>query len=576
MLFLGCLSILQCWFLPGLTLLILNKNINLKDKLILSLPLSISLNYLIVFLLIYLNIHGASLFLLIIFFELIIICNFLYRENLIEKIINQLSDSSTYIKNYYYKKNFLDVIIQIIFLVYLFIAINNIGEVIQLGDPMVMWNKWSLFLANNELPKNTSEYPQAIPALLSITHILTQNQSIEFFQRSLFLIYPLWFFLIFLRSAELIKEYQIHIKLSLIFTSLITLSVFRHMVLYAGVVDPILIMLASSAGYVILLTRNIKIKNFDIIIYSLIISATGLTKQTGLLLCSLFPLWYLIFNKKNIKNFLLFGVLIFLITTPWYFYKLYTYFFIGDDQSSIIALASFIDGSFSFRVKRGLALLFSDFSLIILFLIIVGLKNNFLKILFFSFVLPYFLIWSYFFGNDARNFALAIPGLGIILGFAIYELFNSNIFAYIRTKIKTFNFIITISFILFFLFTILAKRSEEVLETKSLEQQKLRGDIQINNFLYWLLDEVKIKKIYIIDYDFLYLPDINKNFLYTNCKALIQKIENKEIFFNEYIFINLDKNSICSKKELNFFYNEIDSKGIKEVYKIKNYKLLKL
>ena len=576
MLFLGCLSILQCWFLPGLTLLILNKNINLKDKLILSLPLSISLNYLIVFLLIYLNIHSASLFLLIIFFELIIICNFLYRENLIEKIINQLSDSSTYIKNYYYKKDFLDVIIQIIFLVYLFIAINNIGEVIQLGDPMVMWNKWSIFLANNELPKNTSEYPQAIPALLSITHALTQNQSIEFFQRSLFLIYPLWFFLIFLRSAELVKEYQIHIKLSLIFTSLITLSVFRHMVLYAGVVDPILIMLASSAGYVILLTRNIKIKNFDIIIYSLIISATGLTKQTGLLLCSLFPLWYLIFNKKNIKNFLLFGVLVFLITTPWYFYKLYTYFFIGDDQSSIIALASFIDGSFSFRVKRGLTLLFSDFSLIILFLIIVGLKNNFLKILFFSFVLPYFLIWSYFFGNDARNFALAIPGLGVILGFAIYEIFNSNIFAYIRTKIKTFNFILTISFILFFLFIILAKRSEEVLEFKSLEKQKLRGDIQVNNFLYWLIDEVKIKKIYIIDYDFLYLPDINKNFLYTSCKALIQKIENKKIFLNEYIFINLDKNSICSKKELNFFYNEIDSKVIKEVYKIKNYKLLKL
>lgn len=576
MLFLGCLSILQCWFLPGLTLLILNKNINLKDKLILSLPLSISLNYLIVFLLVYLNIHSASLFLLIIFFELIIICNFLYRENLIEKIINQLSESSTYIKNYYYKKDFLDVIIQIIFLVYLFIAINNIGEVIQLGDPMVMWNKWSLFLANNELPKNTSEYPQAIPALLSITHVLTQNQSIEFFQRSLFLIYPLWFFLIFLRSAELVKEYQIHIKLSLIFTSLITLSVFRHMVLYAGVVDPILIMLASSVGYVILLTRNIKIKNFDIIIYSLIISATGLTKQTGLLLCSLFPLWYLIFNKKNIKNFLLFGVLVFLITTPWYFYKIYTYFFIGDDQSSIIALASFIDGSFFFRVKKGLTLLFSDFSLIILFLIIIGLKNNFLKILFFSFVLPYFLIWSYFFGNDARNFALAIPGLGVILGFAIYEIFNSNIFAYIRTKIKTFNFILTISFILFFLFIILAKRSEEVLESKSLEQQKLRGDIQVNNFLYWLLDEVKIKKIYIIDNDFLYLPHINKNFLYTNCKALIQKIENKEIFLNEYIFINLDKNSICSKKELNFFYNEIDSKVIIEVYKIKNYKLLKL
>jgi hypothetical protein len=576
MLFLGCLSILQCWFLPGLTLLILNKNINLKDKLILSLPLSISLNYLIVFLLIYLNIYGASLFLLIIFFELIIICNFLYRENLIEKIITLLSDSNTYIKNYYYKKDFLDVIIQIIFLVYLFIAINNIGEVIQLGDPMIMWNKWSLFLANNEFPKNTSEYPQAIPALLSITHILTQNQSIEFFQRSLFLIYPLWFFFIFLRSAELIKEYQIHIKLSLIFTSLITLSVFRHTVLYVGVVDPILIMLTSSVGYVLLLTKNIKNKNFDIIIYSLIISATGLTKQTGLLICSLFPLWYLVFNKKNIKNFLLFSVLIFFITSPWYFYKLYTYFFVGDDQSSIIALASFVDGSFYFRIKKGLVLLFSDYALIILLLIIFGLKNNFVKILFFSLVLPYFIIWSYFFGNDARNFALAIPGLGVILGFAIYEIFNSNIYAYIKTKLKTLNFIIIILFVFFFLFTILAKRSEEILETKSLEKQKLRGDIQINNFLYWLVNEEKINKIYVIDHDLLYLPDINKNFLYTNCKALIKKIEKKEIFFDEYIFVNLDKNSICSKKELDLFYSGIGSKEIKEVYKIKSYKLLKL
>ena len=64
--------------------------------------------------------------------------------------------------------------------------------------------------------------------------------------------------------------------------------------------------------------------------------------------------------------------------------------------------------------------------------------------------------------------------------------------------------------------------------------------------------------------------------MYTNCKALIKKIEKKEIFFNEYIFFSLDKNFICSKKELDFFYSRIGSKEIKEVYKIKNYKLLKL
>ena len=48
MLFLGLLALIQCWFLPGFTLLSFAKSIGIKDKIILSPLFSIIVNYLIV------------------------------------------------------------------------------------------------------------------------------------------------------------------------------------------------------------------------------------------------------------------------------------------------------------------------------------------------------------------------------------------------------------------------------------------------------------------------------------------------------------------------------------------------
>ena len=60
MIFLGTISLLQIWFLPGLLFIYFFKKINIIDKVILAFPLSIILNYIIVFLLMFLNFYETK------------------------------------------------------------------------------------------------------------------------------------------------------------------------------------------------------------------------------------------------------------------------------------------------------------------------------------------------------------------------------------------------------------------------------------------------------------------------------------------------------------------------------------
>ena len=84
MFFLGLLSLIQAWFLPGFVATSFLKRINIYDKIILAFPLSIIINYIAVFLLILLNFYNFFFVLLIIFFDFLII--FAIYKNMIKKI----------------------------------------------------------------------------------------------------------------------------------------------------------------------------------------------------------------------------------------------------------------------------------------------------------------------------------------------------------------------------------------------------------------------------------------------------------------------------------------------------------
>ena len=71
-------------------------------------------------------------------------------------------------------------------------------------------------------------------------------------------------------------------------------------------------------------------------------------------------------------------------------------FFEFSDNSNIHALAKQVDGSFYYKILRGLDYAFGMFYPLVLLLLFLSLKNFYSKIILFYFVIPYFLIWSLF------------------------------------------------------------------------------------------------------------------------------------------------------------------------------------
>lgn len=77
MIFLGLISLLQIWFLPGFLFTHFFKKLKFIDKVILAFPLSIILNYIIVFAFLLFNFYENKYFLLLIFFEILLLIKIL-------------------------------------------------------------------------------------------------------------------------------------------------------------------------------------------------------------------------------------------------------------------------------------------------------------------------------------------------------------------------------------------------------------------------------------------------------------------------------------------------------------------
>ena len=71
---------------------------------------------------------------------------------------------------------------------------------------------------------------------------------------------------------------------------------------------------------------------------------------------------------------------------------------------------------------------------------LVGIFSNFYTIItFFIVLIPYFVLWSNIFANDARNFAFLYPAVAFLLSFGLSKIFiylNSVLKKYFSSKLK--------------------------------------------------------------------------------------------------------------------------------------------
>ena len=252
MFFLGLLSLFQIWLLPGFLFLSFFKKINFYDKLIIAFPLSIILNYVIVFSLIIFKSYNFTLLVLLLLIEIILLI-YIYRNKF--KVIKSFNFKINFNKNVY----FIDFLLILLIIIYIALAISNIGEITFPGDPLVMWDAWAKTFARGNFPENTMDYPQAYPILMSLTYVFIGSTDIEFFSRSVGLAYPIMIWFMIYRVQKLLPKFENEIKLTLLLTALLTINQFRH-TLYIGYVDPILVFATVSMGYLLILNFVNKFK----------------------------------------------------------------------------------------------------------------------------------------------------------------------------------------------------------------------------------------------------------------------------------------------------------------------------
>lgn len=580
---LGTLSVIQAWFIPGFLFILFFKKIKILDNLVLSVPLSLVLNYILVYFLVCFKIYNQQIFLFIIFFQIILILLVLFKRYKLKTLINKIDiffslDKSKHLLNI--NISLVNFLILFLFIVYFYYAINNLGRSMHLGDPIEMWNAWAISWSKNIIPIDV-EYPQAVPILYSISYVLLNSYEIEFFSRATCLIYPIWIFIIFFRLIYIFPNEKLLIKLTLIITVFFVFSIMRNNTLYIGFSDPFLILVSLSTGFIFIYNyienkntsaiKRIELKN--IILISLIASAPAITKQMGLLISFVFPFFYFLvgFLEKKIdfKNTFIIFVIVFLICISWYIFPIYKYYQIDFETTKFGKLSthSVGDKTALFRLSHGLHYLFWQFKYLVIILVLFSLKNRFAFKVFLLIVLPYFLIWSLFFGADNRNFLMVSPFLAFLLSVGlinlikIFNFFNSRFF-------KLSKVISLIVFLILIALSINKIKNDDKIIFKSIESKKLRGNIEVNALLYNSLNYSK-PEFYVFsipDINFNYLPIIGEKIRDISCNKFDLKLKEESIHESFYLLINTNS---CNIDEL--FKDKKYPFKLKKIFKHKNH-----
>ena len=564
MFLLGILGILQVWFLPGLTLLSFSRKLKLIDCIILSLPLSITLNTIIVSLLVIFKIYYQISFLILVGLEVIIIFLNLYRSTYFRPSVLHLENFIKLKKNIDFKFNSIDLANLFFFVIICYFGLKTLGEVIHIGDAIRSFNPWSISWFNSN-PLDFGFYTPGISILMSVVYKFINNTDVEFFTRAILVIYPIWIFFTFYRTSILANKFQNYIKISLLITLFVFVYIFRNYGMYIGLNEPILFLTSSSTAFIFYLfyTLKNKLSYFEYLISGLIVISSPILKQTGFFICFIFPIFYLFFfiNTKNFRKIIKNTILIIIpIFGPfiWISIKAYNILFLKTQTSNLGFIISLNQGSLLDKLENIFGFMWIPF----LTLIFLSLINKHSLKLFLIVSLPFFTLYYFYFGYDNRHISLIIPFLAINISFGIYELVNKFKIYNLKYPIYFFNFFGFISIVLILLM-LNNYRNTERLISSNLSKKNERGDKVLNTLIYHYVDKNNYKILSIPDQmDFRYLPKIeNRVIVKHDCKNLLE---------NEEKYYLLIKNSYCQtlidgelknyykKNKFNalFFYND--------------------
>lgn len=525
----GVLGLLQCTILPGWLLLrLIRLRGGILEKVLYLFPLSLTVNYLLVWLLVGLRIYSAPVLAVCIAAEIFVLI-VLYRQNLSRstselwkacflRVKNELSPVESLLHGGFSTgKAFLSTLLWItsacLALSALFWSFHllrlKVGAVFSGWDVVFSWNIFAETWADGRIPLIEGLYPQLLPANWSVSYVLLGGTELQLFNT---LLPPLFFIWILTMFFDLgVQQKQSAWFLAAVLSRYMMKKLMGDQ-LTDGYMDVPAACMALLTVYTCLKARDSfgTDRRSKILLAYFFACASAVTKQSGAVALVLFPVFWLCwlrsetdkFTRKEKSLFVFFPLLIVL---PWYLYCLVRVPAAQVGGSEVIA-EGIVSFNRQYELSHKILLARQGLGRYVLVLVfsVIGLpllpKDYRLPLA--LLIIPLTFLWVGYYSYDTRNICVALPFVAISCGWAAERLWDRllSLMGYLR--IGVLPFAVWLVFAAVLLGTALLKffPDERLLQAQRSEQKKLFGEQLNQDLLYGVFGETHEGKDILTDY----------------------------------------------------------------------------
>ncbi len=536
MLISGLLSIIQVIFLPGFLLLFfLNMHKGVIRCILLSCALSLVINFYLVYLLTLLHVYNPYSVYMIVIIELAVL--FLFRNLHHQKYewfpSNEYTLPKLSVADVLQKMTaihfiiFTFVIVSIVF--YLSLFYYNASSSFVFRDAVISFNRWAVSWYHGLLPTKTWDYPQLLSANWSLTYQFISTDIVQLFANAITGLFPL-FVMLALLDLGLRKKHLAYF-IAIIFTGYL----FNQSNMTLQDANYLIAFFTTTSFYLLILAKDrADLSEAKKLIYLGAVTSAGaaLTKQSGILIAVLYPLFVYLIVLKDKKIFrktapaiITCCFILLLLTLPWYAYK-YTQIALGKEQFAYSSMLTHVlYGTYFQRMMFAFRYLINPlygkifgWYLVPLFLVFGVFANKTFRRIFFIFILPYFLIWLFCFSYDPRNLDTIFPLLAIVMGYGAVLLISIGeklLWHNLKVSRAASDIIIVVLCLIFVIVYYNQKYNAKYLMMQQTKQKMRLGYRDLNASLYGYFSKVNFKGSILTNLLYArYLPVLKNQFVF--------------------------------------------------------------
>ncbi len=601
MFIIGLLAFLQTTFIPGFLLLKYTKTkIDKIRQLVYGFGLSLLINYLLVFLLTITGIYRPFTLYIILFSEGILLVYYYWKHRppgYIKLDFPQYAASlKRFIASHSLVYNLLLLISFAVILWYVFLFFYFMGGVFEHWDPVVGWNRFALDWADNRLPDHSWRYPQLIPANWSLSYVLLQNTDAQCFAKAIMPLFSIGVLLLFLDAGLRIPKRKNLFLTGLILYGIFLAYMYDPSYIASGYVDIAVSFFAFLAFHAVhRFGEENNRGNFSQVWRGVVFaSAAAVTKQSGLFILAVILVWAFIRIFKNRRTFspkktagiiLVVLLTVTIISVSWYALK-QIHIQSGKDESGIEMVQRahhgagyverFTGAVTKLAVHRHPKLQFLFYTGILVMLL--GLFHRQSRRVTLFIVIPYTLIWGFFFSYDFRNLGPVIPFMALAAagGLAFLRKLLRGGKKIPVVNIPVFPLIIVVLLGLAAMnFTFLEK--DTIIRGQINKKMKM-GDTELNTLLYRFHKEQAITGKIATNYQYLrYLPGLEQFYHYHPGRVSSEFLEFLDTPGGKEIHFLLVPRILEIEKDVYRRYREkLKSGQYREIFRHRGYQFIKV